>query len=130
MTRFAAVLLLTLVLAGCGASGTPSSQSDATGDAPAADAGSAPAAADRAPAQVALSDQRKVWECPKCGMDFDGPGTCSMGCAELVEMNVAYLCPVNGRDVGKAGKCPDCPQNVTVQKTAVAMAEPAAPEGH
>jgi hypothetical protein len=103
-------------LAGCGAQ--PSSH------APAAKTDAVVAAA---PNEIEeLSDQKKVWECPKCGMDYDGPGECAMDHSKLVETKVDYICPADNRPVDKAGKCPRCAANARIVKTAVAAAEPAA----
>ena len=119
------VVLAVLALAGCGAqkaSNETAAQTPAAGSAPAG----ADAAVATAPNLIAeLTDQTLVYECPKCGMMFDGPGTCSMGCAELVATQVAYTCPKDDQAVAKAGKCPRCPMNARVEKTA--MAAEAAP---
>lgn len=72
-----------------------------------------------------ITDQKKVWECPKCGMDYDGPGECTMDHSTLVETKVDYICPADNQPVEKAGKCPRCPANARVVKTAIAAAEPA-----
>jgi hypothetical protein len=51
-----------------------------------------------------------------------------MGCAELVATQVDYSCPKDGQAVEKAGKCPRCPMNARVEKTAMAAA--ATPDKH
>jgi rubrerythrin len=71
-----------------------------------------------------LTDQRKVWECPKCGMDYDAAGTCGMDGATLVEMNVNYICPADNKPVEHSGKCPRCPTNARIDKVAVAASTP------
>jgi len=104
-----------LVVAGCGAQ--PSSR---------ASGAKTSAVAAAAPNEVQeLTDQKKVWECPQCGMDYDGPGQCAMDHSKLVETKVDYICPADNQPVEKAGKCPRCPANARVVKTAIAAAEPA-----
>jgi len=125
MTRIALALVAVIALAGCGAqqtaetpaAGTPAVESQAP------EAHGTDATPAGGPNLVQLTDQKTVWTCGKCGMNFDGPGTCSMNCGELTQVNVAYVCPANGREVGKAGKCPDCDQDAKVVKTAIAAAE-------
>ncbi len=58
-----------------------------------------------------------VYECPKCGMMYDGPGKCPMDQAGLVPTRVSYICPADNRPVEHAGKCPRCAQNAKVVKT-------------
>jgi hypothetical protein len=58
-------------------------------------------------------------------MDYDGPGECKMDHSRLVETKVDYICPADNQPVEKAGKCPRCPANARVVKTAIAAAEPA-----
>jgi hypothetical protein len=41
--------------------------------------------------------------------------------ATLVEMNVSYICPADGKPVEHSGKCPRCAANARVEKAAVAM---------
>ncbi len=82
----------------------------------------APAAA-AAPKTIAtLTDQKVVWECPSCGMDYDGPGTCSMDGATLVKTDISYICPVDNKPVDHAGPCPRCNANAKIVRTAVAAA--------
>ena len=110
------VAIASLALTGCGAQ--PSSQ---------ASRGKTDAALAAAPSEIQdLTDQKKVWECPQCGMDYDGPGECTMDHSKLVETKVDYICPADNQPVDKAGKCPRCPANARVVKTAIAAAEPAA----
>jgi len=81
----------------------------------------ATAAAPAAPTVIAeLTDQNVVWECPKCGMDYDAPGKCSMCDADLEKTNVAYICPADNAPVDRAGKCPRCNMNARVVRTAAA----------
>lgn len=119
MIRFLIVLGLAAFLAGCGtserSSESPASSTQTQG------------AVDAAPALISeLTDQTKVFECPKCGMMFTAAGNCSMGCGALVETDVAYICPADDKPVSKAGTCERCPMNARVVKTTVAMAEPQA----
>jgi len=120
-----------LALAGCGApkqSTETASQPPATSATTAADAGTGAAAA-AAPNQIAeLTNQTLVYECPKCGMMFDAAGNCSMGCGELVATQVSYSCPKDNQPVAQAGKCPRCPMNARVDKTAMAGGVP--PDKH
>lgn len=69
-----------------------------------------------------LTNQKLVYECPKCGMTFDAPGTCSMGDGELVATQVDYSCPQDGKAVEQGGQCPRCPMNARVRKTTLASA--------
>jgi predicted nucleic-acid-binding Zn-ribbon protein len=64
-----------------------------------------------------------VYECPKCGMDFDAAGKCSMDGTGLVATRVDYSCPKDGKAVEGAGKCPRCAMNAHVEKTAMAPAQ-------
>ena len=74
----------------------------------------------------ALVDQKVVWSCPQCGMDYDAAGKCPMCDVDLVKTAVSYVCPVDDKAVERAGKCPRCDANAKIVKTAVAEA---APEG-
>ena len=76
------------------------------------------------PKEIDITDQKQVWECPKCGMDYDAAGTCSMDGATLVEMNVSYICPADNKPVEHAGKCPRCAVNARIDKVAVAASSP------
>jgi hypothetical protein len=110
------IVIVFLALMGCGAQ--PSSRTSR---------GKTDAALAAAPSEIQdLTDQKKVWECPQCGMDYDGPGECNMDHSKLVETKVDYICPADNQPVDKAGKCPRCPANARVVKTAIAAAEPAA----
>ena len=85
------------------------------------------AVAAAAPREVQdLTDQKKIWECPKCGTMYDAPGQCSMDKSTLVETKVDYICPADNRPVDKSGKCPRCAANARVVKTAIAAAAPGA----
>ena len=80
-----------------------------------------------APKTIAvLTNQTVVYSCPQCGMDYDGPGKCSMCDVDLVKTQVAYICPADDKPVERSGKCPRCGVNARVVKTAVA-AESSAP---
>ena len=74
---------------------------------------------------VSLTDQKVVYSCPQCGMDYDGPGQCSMCNVDLVKTNVAYICPADDKPVDKAGNCPRCNMKARVVRTAVASETPA-----
>jgi len=77
------------------------------------------------PAVIAsLTDQKVVWTCPECGMDYAGPGKCAMCNVDLVKESVAYICPADNQAVEHAGKCPRCDANAKVVKTVVAEAAP------
>ena len=120
------VMLVALALAGCGATQTATETATPAATDPAV---ATDAAAASAPNLIAeLTDQKMVYECPKCGMMFDAAGTCSMGCAELVATQVAYICPKDQQAVATAGQCPRCPMPARVDKTA--MAVPPAPDQH
>jgi len=117
--RVLTFLILALALVGCGAQ-TKSADTAAT-TTPATPSHGADAVTASQPNEIAeLTDQTMVYECPKCGMDFDGPGNCSMDGTKLVETQVAYMCPADNKPVEKAGKCPRCAMNAKVNKTAVA----------
>jgi predicted nucleic-acid-binding Zn-ribbon protein len=117
MNRLLCITFAAALLAGCSAA--PKSSQNAADSQPAP---SPAAMAASAPKEiVALTNQTKVWECPKCGSDFDGPGTCNMDGATLVEMNVSYICPADNQPVEHSGKCPRCAANARVEKVAVAM---------
>ncbi len=107
MTRALIVSLLALALCGCGAS-NHSTAASAKG-------------ASKPRAIAALTDQTLVYECPKCGMDFDQAGACSMDGTALVAMKVAYICPADDKPVDHSGACPRCPANARVDKTAMAV---------
>ena len=120
-----------LALAGCGApkqSTESAAQTPATSTTPAADAGSGTAAVAAANQIAELTDQTLIYECPKCGMMFDAAGTCSMDGSALVATQVAYTCPKDNQPVAHAGKCPRCPMNARVEKTAMAGGVP--PDKH
>lgn len=122
MTRIAIVILAALALAGCGTQ--PKSAATDTATTPAVETAQAPAgdavAASGPKAIDMLTNQKQVFECPKCGMDFDGAGACTMDGATLVATQVDYSCPADGKPVEQAGKCPRCAMNARVEKTAVA----------
>jgi len=114
MTRFLCAVLAAITLAGC--QSAPKTKQSATGTPSDAVTAAAPHSID------ALTDQTKVWECPKCGMDYDGAGTCSMDGATLVETRVSYICPADDKPVERSGKCPRCAANARVEKSAMAAA--------
>ena len=71
-----------------------------------------------------LTAQTMVYECPKCGMDFDAAGNCTMDGSTLVANRVDYLCPADGKPVEKAGQCPRCAMHARIEKSALASATP------
>jgi hypothetical protein len=118
MNRILYAVLAVLVMAGC--QSAPKQNATET---PAATHSGTDAATAAAPTEIAeLTNQTKVWECPKCGMDFDGPGVCSMDQTTLVETNVSYICPADNKPVEQAGKCARCAMNARIDKAAVAAA--------
>jgi predicted RNA-binding Zn-ribbon protein involved in translation (DUF1610 family) len=117
--RIVLLTLAMLALAGCGAQ-QKSADTAATTAKPAAGNAVVVAVAPR-PIET-LTNQKLVYECPKCGMDFDAAGKCSMDGTELVATRVDYTCPKDGQAVGQAGKCPRCPMNARVDRTAMAAA--------
>ena len=121
------VILAVLALAGCGARQNADTAANAPASGAQAPAGQAVPPAGRDAANAAapkliegLTDQKLVYACPKCGMDFDAAGACTMDGAELVATRVDYVCPKDGQAVEHAGTCPRCPMNARVEKTAVA----------
>jgi len=114
MNRILCASLIAIAIAGC--QSAPKSPQNAAGT----DAATVAAK----PKEIDITDQKQVWECPKCGMDYDGPGTCSMDGSTLVEMNVSYICPADNKPVEHAGKCPRCAVNARVEKVAVATSTP------
>jgi rubrerythrin len=116
-TLFAA--LVALALAGCQSAPKSATDTQATTKS------GTEAMTAAAPKEIMeLVDQTKVWECPKCGMDFDGPGTCHMDGSTLVETNVSYICPADNKPVEHSGKCPRCATNARVDKVAAAASAP------
>ena len=114
--RALGISLLLLALAGCTAQPKSSASSDkaATRQSDGAVTAAAPQSIDE------LTNQTLVYECPKCGMDYDRAGTCSMDGATLVAMKVSYVCPADGKPVKRAGHCPRCQMNARIDKTALA----------
>jgi predicted RNA-binding Zn-ribbon protein involved in translation (DUF1610 family) len=113
MNRILCAALVAFAIAGC--QSAPKTAENAT---PPSGTDAATAAA---PKEImALTSETKVWECPKCGMDFDGPGVCTMDGATLVETQVSYICPADNKPVEHAGKCPRCAMNARIDKVAVA----------
>ncbi len=76
-----------------------------------------------------LHREALVYECPKCGMDYDKAGTCTMCSADLVRTAVAYKCPTDGQPVVQSGQCPRCAASAIVEKTPVADAGGATTQG-
>ncbi len=123
------VLVLALVLSGCSAK----PKLDSTAASPPAPTRESAAAAisTSGPNDIVeigqLTDQREVWDCPKCGMVFDRAGMCTMCSVELVHTQVDYTCAADGKPVERAGVCPRCAVPVRVSKTVLASAAAAAP---
>ena len=123
MNRLLVLTVLALALFGC------SNQQSASSETPSA----AKTAVNRAmsvsqPQAInSLTDQTLVYECPKCGMDFDKAGKCNMDGADLVATQVAYICPADNQPVEHSGKCPRCAADARIDKTALA---PGAPTGN
>lgn len=111
--------LVVLTLAGCSGS-----QPGAVGTAGKPATGATVASAPREIEE--LSNQKLIYECPKCGMMFDAAGTCTMDGSTLEATQVAYLCPADGKPVEHAGQCPRCAVNARVVKTA--MVQGSAPD--
>ena len=77
-----------------------------------------------------LTNQTVVYECPQCGMDYDGPGQCPMDHIDLVKTGIEYICPADNQPVERSGKCPRCAANATVKRTALAPQVPRALSGN
>jgi predicted RNA-binding Zn-ribbon protein involved in translation (DUF1610 family) len=121
------VVLAVLALAGCGAqqSSTTAGSENGNGATQAGGetgngASGSQAVAASAPKAIDLTNQKQVFECPKCGTDYDAAGTCPTDGTGLVATQVAYSCPADGKPVEQAGKCPRCAMNAHVEKTAMA----------
>jgi predicted RNA-binding Zn-ribbon protein involved in translation (DUF1610 family) len=117
--RIVLVTLAVLALAGCGAQQKSANTASTT---PKPTAGTEAVVAGAPQAIETLTNQKLVYECPTCGMDFDAAGKCSTDGTELVATRVDYVCPQDGQPVERAGKCPRCPMNARVEKTAMAAA--------
>ncbi len=116
MNRILSAALVALAVAGCQAAPKTAQKPPA----PAGSSSGANAVPAAAPKAIGITDQKWVWECPNCGMDYDGAGTCSMDGATLVQMQVSYICPADNKPVEHAGKCPRCAANARIEKVAVA----------
>src|SRR5215470_9032123 len=64
------------------------------------------------PNAVELTNQALVYECPKCGTDYDKAGKCPTDGADLVATQVSYICPADHLPADHAGKCPRCNMDV------------------
>lgn len=114
------VFVLALALAGCSSAPKTESRSAST---PESAPSTAAAPANYEPVLIpALSDQQEVWDCQKCGMEFDRAGMCTMCNVELVHTKVDYSCAADGKPVERAGKCPRCEVPVVIKKTALTAA--------
>jgi hypothetical protein len=117
MNRLLSAALVAIALAGCQAA--PRSAQNATETKTDTPSGTQAVTA-AAPKEIqVLTDQTEVWECPKCGMDYDGPGSCVMDGSTLVDTRVSYICPADNKPVERAGKCPRCAVNARVVKVAM-----------
>ena len=116
--RLIVSVLLVIVLGGCSSS---SSSTKGGGKATTSNVAGEPQII------LELTDQTTVFECPFCHMIFDGPGKCSMACADLVAMNVTYICPADNKPVGRAGKCERCDMEARVEKTVAVAVTPVPP---
>ncbi len=114
MRRFLVPLIAALLLLGCQAKPKTTAAS---------------ASADPAPVSE-LTNQRVVYECPQCGMDYDGPGQCPMDHIDLVKTGIDYICPADNQPVEHSGKCPRCAANAQVKRTALAPEVPQAIKGN
>jgi rubrerythrin len=126
MHRPLLITLIALAIAGCQASpgsSTSAAHSSSSASGTEAVTASAPRSIDE------LTNQTQVWECPKCGMDYDRAGVCEMDSTALVETRVSYICPADNKPVEHSGKCPRCAANARVEKTAMAAELPGAASG-
>jgi hypothetical protein len=71
------------------------------------------------PQPLTLTNQTLVYECSKCGTDYDKPGQCPADQTELTAMQVSYICPADNQPVDGAGKCPRCQMNARIDKVAL-----------
>jgi predicted RNA-binding Zn-ribbon protein involved in translation (DUF1610 family) len=71
------------------------------------------------PNAVEITNQALVYECPKCGTDYDKAGKCPADGTDLVAMQVSYICPADHQPADHAGKCPRCNMDVQIQKVAM-----------
>ena len=109
--RLIPLVLALLIVAGCG--GTQTAQEAAS---------TADTTAAAGPNLITVSNQTEVWQCPACGMTFDGPGECSMKDGTLAKMNVHYVCPTGGEEMPGVGTCPTHNVEARVEKTVAAEA--------
>ena len=114
MSRFLAVLLISALALGCQSKPKATASVAAPGPQPINE----------------LTNQTVVYECPQCGMDFDGPGQCPMDHIDLVKTGIAYICPADNKPVEHSGQCPRCAASATVQRTALAPSVPKALSGN
>ncbi|MGH7740757.1 MAG: hypothetical protein ACRENS_01910 [Candidatus Eiseniibacteriota bacterium] len=71
------------------------------------------------PNAIEISNQTLVYECPKCGTDYDKAGKCPSDGTDLVATQVSYVCPADHLPTDHAGKCPRCQMNSTIEKVAL-----------
>ena len=71
------------------------------------------------PNAIVLTNQALVYECPKCGTDYDKAGKCPTDGTDLVATQVSYICPADHQPADHAGKCPRCNMDVQIQKVAM-----------
>jgi len=115
-----ATITLAVLLAGCGARPTTT----ASAKSPPTAAGGTGIASTSPTVIAQLSDQTLIYHCPQCGMDYDGPGQCSMEHADLVPVRVDYVCPLDHKAVAHAGQCPRCAAPATIERTTLTLALP------
>ncbi len=118
MTRLAVLLLLAmLTISGCQTKGARAALDGRK--------------VDEGPKAIpVLHRETLVYECPKCGMDYEAAGQCTMCKIDLVKTAVAYKCPTDGQAVEHSGKCPRCAASAVVEKTTIADAGGATPRGN
>ncbi|MEO5989750.1 MAG: hypothetical protein ABIU54_14700 [Candidatus Eisenbacteria bacterium] len=113
------VFVLVLVVAGCSPGSKPASPAASVPTAEPGVAAVVPAAGADMVEFSTLTDQREVWDCPKCGMMFDRAGMCTMCDVDLVRTRIDYSCAADGQPVEHGGKCPRCAVPVVIKKTAL-----------
>lgn len=111
MKRLALVVVVLALAAGCSKKADQSPSFAKTAIDRAKDAAT--------PNAITLTNQKLVYECPKCGNDYDKPGKCPMDQTALVATQVSYICPADNQPVDGAGKCPRCNMNARIEKVAL-----------
>lgn len=122
MIRLFLGALALFALAGCGGA-SPSRTAEANAPAgPGTNAAALAARADSAAADVPkliarLSNETEVFSCPKCFMDYDRAGMCTMCDVVTIRTRIDYTCPADGQPVEHAGHCPRCPMDARIDRT-------------